>query len=214
MFEDLYDIDWKSLNAEDVPKIIEQLVAEDRGLRKIAYEDFDSRVLYNNNTDDWQEINAGHYISKILVSDLQLRTIPFLDRIIKHPKFHNKEVYDFLLTFVYYSSMKDEGEIYKQRAFQIKEEIWKNIDGYLPDLSSKDLETRVRVFSLLCRYTDKARELTSVLLDSMRVAEIPYPKKRMIVLFDNSFVAQQMLTSDEMEKFLQIKQSIMNNKTS
>jgi hypothetical protein len=211
MFKNLYKIDWKNLEAEDVPQIIEQLFSQDKRLRSNAFDLFDERVVYNGNMKYWQEINLGHYISKILVSDLQLVTVPFLYEIIVHPQHSNKEVYDFLIAFALYATMHDEGEIYRQRAIQIKEEIWKNIDDYIIDLSNPEPIVRRSVFSLLCKYTDKVGVVVPILLKHLRLETDTLVKSRMFVLFENAFVLPQILNNDDMKAFQALKSSINSN---
>ena len=60
---------------------------------------------------------------------------------------------------LYYRHMRDEGEVYKQRAAQIRTAIWEGRLIYIDLLASQDIDTRKGALSVLVEFSESPRIL-------------------------------------------------------
>ncbi|HEX3049805.1 MAG TPA: hypothetical protein VHP83_04055 [Aggregatilineaceae bacterium] len=151
MLEGLDQIDWKSRDAENVPDLIRGIVSKDKETRSRAHELFEHKVVLGG--ESFETTDLGYGIASIFRTDLLLVVLPFLIELLNEDQVPAKGeiLYDvkWMSEFV---RLKPAGEIYHERARQLRAAIWANSDTYIRLLHDQDADTRIEVVFLLIEF--------------------------------------------------------------
>jgi hypothetical protein len=201
MFEEINRIDWYSLGFESIPKVMKDLLSENRDS---AYDILhESIVIGDSGYDNW---NLRSGISRILKSDLHLALTPFLIELLDFDEISNKEYeYDILIDFVAYVDFRDEGEIYYRRAWKIRNSVWKGKEIFVKHLSSENNKTRLGSFALLCSFNEHYEELIPILLDRIRLEQSMEVKLDFVRRFYHAYVLWNLLSESQMKIWNDVK---------
>jgi hypothetical protein len=201
MFEGIDEIDWDSLGFPSIPSLMRDFVSEKR---QQAFDVLSEEIVISDAGFDNWNLHSG--ISRILKSDLHYFLVDYLIEALQldeHP-----DNYDILISFVTYVDFVYEGEIYRQRAWEIRNEVWKGKEIFIKHLDSQDKDIRLNAFALLSRLNEYHRELVSILLDKIKAEPNVALRGELARTFYHAYVLWDLLSQDEMKIWNAIKPMI------
>lgn len=171
------DIDWDSLGYPQIPELLQQLVSDDPNKQREAADKLEEVVVLGG--QNWEDFDRGAGISVALRNDAPLMLVPFLLILLDSESTVNKRhVFSILHRMLHYTHMIDEGEVYKQRAKEVRTTIWEGRFTYVNLLSSEDLYTREAALAILMEFKESPRILETYDLVTRRFEpSIPPPEK-------------------------------------
>lgn len=147
------EVDWEALGYPDTPDTLDKLAyGTSEEIRKAA-DDIEARIVTAGQNFQNFEMRVG--ISKVLVNDAQYLTVKSLIEIMASQE-TSKEALQHTLSllpsFLFLNEMKDEGEIFRERAKAIRQELWQNRQLIASFLSSSSMDIRANALSTLMAF--------------------------------------------------------------
>jgi hypothetical protein len=156
MLDKLNAIDWQSLNAEKLPKLINAMFSEDAETQLRAY-----MRMYEYLRDfiqDWREYE------EVLATDALIYAAPFFVEFLHHPQTHKASILGYLDVLARYHQVKELEEPFRGRALRIYEYLLQHFDAYIPYLDSTQAEERTKAMYLLSKFEEKSAWVAARLL--------------------------------------------------
>lgn len=168
---ELSEIDWESLGYAQIPDLVKGLGSDDPDIQRQSFYTLDEKVLQGGL--HWQDFDRGVGISKVLHNDAQLLLIPFLLDLLRPDLVSNKiDVILLLVTMLHYTEMDDEGQVYTERAIDVRTAIWEGRQFLLDLLSHENIKIRMNALSVIISFKETSRILQMYELIARRFAPI------------------------------------------
>lgn len=158
MLEELNTIDWTSRNAEQVPAWILGLASDDKQTRQRSFNNFEEYVVFGNRS--FEEVNLMWGLSNIFQTDVPILVVPFLIELLDNEQVPEKDnILYFLHRMALYVEFHYEGDLYLERARQVRLAIWEGLDTYLKLLKHPDPMVRIVTIELLTLYSEYSQQV-------------------------------------------------------
>ncbi len=203
MLVNIDKVDWKIRYAEELPNHIKNLASDDGQLSIYAQEYIEDKILYGG--INFQDVDRGYGISAILASDILYLMTPFLIELLTYEQVKTKAAILSMLRFmVGYVGFHYEGEIYLDRAKQLRQVIWKENNLYLNLLVDADPSIRVAAFSLLSSFEEYAQRLLPPLLEKIREEGSTDTKSLMLWNLKKLVIENEILDPEMRHRFIDL----------
>jgi hypothetical protein len=201
MLVNLDQVDWKIRHAEELPNHIRNLASDDDQLTIYAQEYIEEKILYGG--INFQDVDRGYGISTILASDILSLMTPFLIELLTYEQVKTKAAILSMLRFIVgYVDFHFEGEIFLDRAKQIRQVIWKENKLYLNLLIDADASVRLSAFSLLSDFEEYAQILLPSLLEKIRGEGSTDTKSLMLWNLKKLVIENEILDPEMRHRFI------------
>lgn len=168
MLEGLDTIDWKSRNAERVPAWIRGLASDDRQTRIQAFNDFETHVVFGDRS--FEEVDFMWGLSDIFQTDVPILTVPFLIELLNSDRVQDKvKIVYFLHRMALYIEFHYEGDLYVERAREVRSAIWDGFDTYLKLLNHPDPKVRMETIGLLTQYGEYGQQVFTHIIQRLKI---------------------------------------------
>lgn len=146
---------------------------------------------------DWQSVDLGYGISTILATDIPYLIVPFFVELLSYEDDSTKAWILSMLRFLAeYVDFHDEGEIYRERAMQIREAVWNEHDSYLNLLHHASASVRFAAFNTLSTFSEHIQDLLLPLLKAIETETDADTKALMIWYLKNLSPKNGMVDTD------------------
>jgi hypothetical protein len=144
MLKGLDQVDWKSLDAEDVPNWLNDLTSQNKDVYRSAFSNLEERVvLLQEDTMDYGPA------SELLKTEAPIFIVPFLIQLLQDETVMGKaDIIQLLLHLANYVDITEGQEPFRSRAVRVREAVRQGIETYTKLLSHVDPNVKMGALHL------------------------------------------------------------------
>ncbi len=146
------------------------LLSDDWERRSEALRRFHDEVVLGK--QGFENVDLGWGISSILKNDVPLLVVPFLIEMLSLDGLQEKiTILDWLYSMAWYVDLKNEGDIYMERARQVRAAVWSGFETYTRLLLHPEPRVRNIAAELLGIFTEHAQQVFTPLIQLLKTEE-------------------------------------------